>query len=149
MEENLDVVSHPQEKKQRPEVLTVFLFVTFITRVMGVLQGVLLLFLGEKMLEFVAKQFPDVAKELAPVFTNKLLISVGIVASIVQFAGALYMWKLKKLGFHMYMVGKLVQFIVPYLILGFAASNVLDIFFGLIFWIIWPIVYFVHLKYMD
>ena len=73
-----------------------------------------------------------------------------IAASVLCLTGAFLMWRLKKVGFYLYLLGTLVGVIAPFVIFG--SGNLLSIltsvfvgFFGIIFLIL----YGLNIKYMK
>jgi hypothetical protein len=61
----------------------------------------------------------------------------GLVAALLTLAGALFMWKLKRTGFYLYIAGVVVGILVPFFVFGndliaVGASSFAS-FFGLIF----------------
>jgi hypothetical protein len=147
--QNSELIQQPQTPvKKRPEVLTVFLVITIATRIFAIFELILIIVLNDKVVGLIEEFYPKLAKDLVPILSNKLHLGLGILWSALQIAGAAFMWKLKKLGFHIYMIGKLGLLIAPFIIFGFT-GNVFETILSTAMWSVWPIVYMIHLKYMD
>lgn len=74
---------------------------------------------------------------------------IGVVCSLLCLFGAIQMWKQLKMGFYIYCVGELVPPIAGFILgaggmIGSAGAAV-----GLIFAVIWVVLYAVNLKHMK
>ncbi len=68
--------------------------------------------------------------------------------TIVALTGSVIMWQMKKIGFYVYMVGKIFILTDVY-IFGVEEFKLFGFIFQFIFWSIWPLVYLFHLKEMK
>jgi len=75
---------------------------------------------------------------------------ITIVSALVCLAGVLMMWKLKKTGFYIYLVGEIAPAIASFALLGgFGALGTFAMIIGLIFPIAFIIMYALNLKHMS
>ncbi len=81
-------------------------------------------------------------------WANVTLIT-GIVGSLLCLVGALQMWKLKKTGFFIYVVGELAPVIVSAILLGGSAFGGMSLVMGAIFPLLFVILYGLNLKHLS
>ena len=156
----------------RPTFLTVLCILTFIGSGWGIINGVIQYVTADaraaEMAMVKTKASTDIAKkrhkdDAGSRFAEKMVISIsninadnlkkgglaGILGSTICLLGAFMMWKLKKSGFYLYIVGTLVGIISPFIIFG--TDNFLSImssiFVGFI-GIAFIILYAVNVKHM-
>ncbi|MBC7887657.1 MAG: hypothetical protein H7Z13_07190 [Ferruginibacter sp.] len=157
----------------RPTFITVLCILTFIGSGWGLIGGAIQYFSAEKQAQAMTftkeKASTDIQKmdnkdegskmaekmvnSMTSAFTVENLKKAGlaaILAAVFCLGGALMMWKLKKTGYYLYIVGTLVGIASPFIIYG--SSNIMSIissvlvgFIGVIF----VILYGVNLKYMK
>jgi len=73
-----------------------------------------------------------------------------IVAALICLVGVIMMWKLKKTGFYIYVIGEIIPAILPFILLGgFGVFGTMAFVFGLIFSIAFIIMYALNLKHMS
>ena len=72
-----------------------------------------------------------------------------IVSSILCIVGAFLMWKLKKIGYAIYILGVIVSIIVPYLLFGNNAIAIFMVAFAAFFGALFIIFYGMNLKSMN
>ena len=77
-----------------------------------------------------------------------VLLGVGIVGSILCLVGAIQMWKLKKSGFYIYVVGEMVPPILTVVLMGMNAMGAMGVF-GLIIPIAFTVMYALNLKHLS
>jgi len=75
---------------------------------------------------------------------------INIVATILCFVGVLMMWKLKKTGYYIYIIGEIAPAIASFALLGgFGALGTMAMVAGLIFPIAFIVMYGLNLKHMS
>ena len=81
---------------------------------------------------------------------------VGVVASLICLWGVIQMWKLKKMGFYIYLIGEIAPLIVSLVTIGFASIfsftggiMALAVLFGFVFSLIFILLYALNLKHMN
>jgi len=75
---------------------------------------------------------------------------VSILAALVCLWGVLWMWKLKKTGYYIYIVGELAPVIVSFILVGFGSFlGGFFAFIGLIFPVLFIILYGLNVKHMS
>lgn len=128
------IESHPQ----RPELLNILCILTFIgSGLSAIANGFLFLSMeplqqlleNESTYEFLGTEVNlDFLLEINPVFF--LLQSLVLLVSIL---GAAQMWKLKKIGFHMYTVAQILLLILPKLFINSLPFPTLELLISAIF----------------
>ncbi|NSW45934.1 MAG: hypothetical protein HPY79_08995 [Bacteroidales bacterium] len=88
----------------------------------------------------------DAANKLAQNAT--LLGIINIVAALVCLLGVIWMWKLMKKGFYVYVIGELAAPIATLALVGFGLGGVMATL-GFIFPIIFIVLYALNLKHMS
>jgi hypothetical protein len=73
---------------------------------------------------------------------------VNILAALVCLLGVIWMWKLQKKGFYVYVIGEIVPPILTLLLVGFGFGGIMATL-GFIFPIIFIILYALNLKHMS
>ncbi|MBI4930332.1 MAG: hypothetical protein HY841_06185 [Bacteroidetes bacterium] len=81
-------------------------------------------------------------------WANVTLI-VSIVGALLCLVGALQMWKLKKMGFFIYVVGELAPVIATAVLLGGSAFGGMSLVMGAVFPVLFVILYGLNLKHMS
>lgn len=168
-----EVLQEYERPALRPTFITVLCILTFIGSGWGLIGGAIQYFTAEKQAQRMSitkvkasedikksgkedagsKMAEKIVNSMTNAFTAENLKKAGlaaIVAAVLCLAGALLMWKLKRTGFYLYIIGTLAGIISPFLIYG--SDNIMSIlssvvvgFIGIIF----VILYGVNLKYMK
>lgn len=125
MIDNFDTPVSP-ETPQRPMFLTVLCVLTFIASGLGALVSLFTPLFAEQIIEFM-KTAPNFDEEQMAEGIRVLQAGWGyylIVAALsaVSLMGAIFMWKLKKVGFHMYALSNLLLLFIPTLMLSIQMS---------------------------
>jgi hypothetical protein len=81
---------------------------------------------------------------------------LNLVAALICLWGVIQMWKLKKMGFYIYLVGEIAPLIISIATIGFAGLfnfagglMALTVAFGFIFSLLFIILYAVNLKHLS
>lgn len=144
---------------KRPTFLTVLCILTFVGGGISLIMNIMSYFTysamaasGGDMLSDLGAQGEQVeaAMSMLGLDPAKMATSALIVAilNVVVLAGALMMWKLKKVGYYIYLVGELVQAVIPVIVIGGLAGGMSVIFMGIIA-IVFIILYGLNLKHMS
>ncbi len=164
MESNLS--EFEQEPVSRPTLLNVLCILTFIGSSWAILTNMWAYATAAesaKMVSYASKIAPDslnkkdsivyeIGHRKKSMFGEKMMTSIGkmfteatikknaigaIVSSIFTLLGAIMMWKLRRIGFYLYIAGVVIGIIVPFYLYG---NNLIAIgisaftsFFGLVF----------------
>lgn len=161
IEEELVLDRDPQEDNKRPMFLTVLCILTFIGAGFGVLGGII----GLAMMSTTEKIFnasndilsnTDMGMDLEQMYRwTKISQLLNIVGSLLCLAGALFMWKLKRIGFYIYIPGQVLPLIGSFMTMNsmlgggpFAGLGMGMTFFAMIFPIAFVIMYGLNLKHM-
>jgi hypothetical protein len=148
------------EGPKRPQFLTVVCILTYIGVGIGIL-GSVGAWWGMRFLANMMEQhggdleglpgMNDPAKieqtMLAMKYSNVMLVS-GILCSIICLVGALQMWKQKKMGFYIYLVGEIAPMIVSLSLMGasaFIGWGILGVAFPATF----IVLYLLNLKHLS
>jgi len=150
------------KKEERPTFLTVLCVLSFIGNGLGLFQGAMgLLMVGIwsqmfKALNRSSKGMGQAQVEVENVFNSITWFSLMfIVASVLCLIGAILMWKLKKSGFVLYVLGQCLPVIGTLFLFGFMFSGpavgfgVLISIFSTIFPIAFVIMYGLNLKHLK
>lgn len=150
--------NYEPEKRIRPTFLTVLCILTFIGSGWGLISNSLAISNPAKQANEIQKQSANkqqpanpnseesqfeskIMKTLSTTFTEDNIRKSamgGLASSIICLLGAFMMWKLKRTGYYLYIVGALVGAIVPFVIFGTdnliaMVMTVVSAFFGLLF----------------
>jgi hypothetical protein len=98
----------------------------------------------------------SIISSLMQLATTPLAGVLNLVASLICLFGVIQMWKLKKMGFYLYLVGEIAPLIITFATLGFAAmfsfaGGFMALIAGLmsIFPILFIILYALNLKHLN
>jgi hypothetical protein len=146
MEDNYNELQ-PETFKTRPVSLTILCVLTFISTGVSSL-GCLLIPLMSDFMIMVIKQNTEMDPQASA--DAIMVISAGwgyyltvLVFTLLSLTGAVYMWNLKKNGFHFYTIANIILFNIPIVWLGLP-FNALPALLSLMF----IGFYALHLKYM-
>ncbi len=148
-----------------PMFLKVLCILTFVGAGIGLLSGIYSLLMNERSLQVLEgmsnNPFGGTVDYTAYIEKMRkwgvLVAILNIVANGLCLGGALMMWKLKKSGFYMYVVGQIVPFIALYGLLGGMMPNmgpmqgimVVAQVFGFIFPAAFVVMYGLNLKHLK
>ncbi|MES2590537.1 MAG: hypothetical protein V4608_01545 [Bacteroidota bacterium] len=145
--ENVEILNE-NETPKRPVFLTVLCILTFISSGIGSVTALLTPLFSETIIEFLQNspnydeaEMAETVAALQAGFGFYLMVSILAVCSLV---GAILMWKLKKIGFHIYAISNLVALFIPMLMLSTPIS-----WPGIVITAIFISMYAVHLKLMN
>lgn len=158
MEENM--TNTAVEGKKRPTFLTVLIILTFIGVAWAVIGNLISLFTASAAQALAGgameasgmegmENIPGMKEAIALLKYGKILAIIGIVAALICLAGALMMWKLKKSGFFIYLIGEWAPVVATIILIGFSFTGGIMAILGMIFPLIMTILYGVNLKHMS
>jgi len=147
--------------KQRPVFITVLCILTFSGAGLTIITSLFSIFtMGQ--LETTMNDMNDVFRngDIRMDFGNsyrwmKISYVLNLAGALLCLAGALFMWKLKKLGFYIYLVGQILPIIVSFMTMSsikmgpFASFGIIASFIGMLFPIAFVIMYGLNLKHMK
>jgi len=121
---------------QRPVFLTILCILTFISAGMGGLSALTTPLFADMMVDLV-KASPLFDETLKPQIIQMLKAGWGyyistFILAACSFIGAVFMWNLRKIGFHFYAIANLALLFVPTLFLGVTAG-IENVLFSLLF----------------
>ncbi|MCZ2443470.1 MAG: hypothetical protein LC101_06820 [Flavobacteriales bacterium] len=124
-----------------PRILKIFIIISIIV------YGFQFLSIGSSWL-FKEKiyELEDSGVDMTTLLTmleNTNFIIIHLLSSLLVIVGVVLLWKLKRIGFFMYMAGKIVILTDVYL-MGIESFSIGRFLIGFIFWAIWPIVFISH-----
>jgi hypothetical protein len=159
---SVEQVQQIERKGERPTFLTVICVLSFIGNGLGLFQGTMgLLMVGIwnqmfKALSKSSKGMGQAQAEVENIFNSITWFSMMfIVASALCLVGAILMWKLKKSGFILYVLGQCLPVLGTLFLFGFMFSGpavgfgVMISIFSAIFPIAFVIMYGLNLKHLK
>lgn len=148
--------------KQRPVFLTVLCILTFCGAGFAIISSLFsILTFGqlENSMSEMNNAFSDTGMGVD--FVNsyrwmKISYVLNLVGALLCLAGALFMWKLKKFGFYIYILGQVLPIIGSFMTMNsmfnnsiFANFGVIVMFIGMLFPLAFIIMYGLNLKHMK
>lgn len=136
------------EPKERPTFLKVLCILTFISAGLGCLMSLITPLIADMYINFLQNS-PNY-DEVKMADAIKLLqagweyYAPSFLLALISLSGAILMWKLKKLGFHLYTAANLGLLFIPTLVVGIPISMV-----AIVITIIFISMYAVNFKYLS
>jgi len=161
--ETTDLLNFPDGPKPLPQGINVLTILTFIGCAFALLITAatpIFLKMGKKMMDqasssgkdFTDAQLADMAKakQMMELTQQNMvpLITIGLLGVIACFVGALWMRKLKKDGYWVYVAGEILPVIGSFILLGTAQFTDWKSYLGLIIPIVFVILYSSQRKYL-
>ncbi len=148
------------EAPKRPQFITVLCILTFIGCALaffGAIWGYFSIKASAAMLENMGSAEGDsfgmmsgIQETMIKAVENAVPnMIIGILCSLLCLYGALQMWKLKKMGFFIYAVGEITPVIAAFFLGGGGLIGGAGAVVGLLFAIVWIVLYAVNLKHMN
>jgi len=136
------------EVKKRPQFLSVLCVLTFLSTGLGIFTSILTPMISDYLVEFITSM-PGYEQNLTE--EGMVMLKAGWVYYLVSLVlislslfGAIKMWKLKRIGFHLYTIANLLLFCLPSIFLGMDFNLI-----GLVLPGLFIGLYAIHLKYMN
>ena len=125
----------PQEVNKRPDLLTILCILTFIGSGIGFFSNFFVTLSFNTIVELVENdELPSMYNMM--VDDMKILLSGGAIYFFLSFLffggsllGAVFMWRLKRIGFHIYTISQILLLILPALFLQGRGVSFLSFFF--------------------
>ena len=155
-QENVNLINPINEPEKRPSFLTVLCILSFVGIGIGVISALYSLLTFSKTVEMM-NQYGDVIQSSpfggvldSLVKWGQTLYIIQIIASIICLVGVLIMWKLKKSGYFIYLVGEIAPAIASFALMGgYGPLGTFAMVAGLIFPIAFILMYGLNLKHMS
>lgn len=158
--ENIEIDKIGQDKQQRPSMLLVLCILTIINNGFSILSGMMYYVLynklpamletfsetiSEKMLEINGNE--NIFEEAVNLIINtpRIYYLLLVLVAVLAIVGAVYMLKLKKLGFHFYIVSQILVLALPMIFISVKSFS----FGGFVISALFVYLYSKHLKIMD
>jgi hypothetical protein len=136
------------EAEKRPSFLTVLCVLTFISAGLGVLSSLVTPLFADTFINFLKSNpsydeatMSDTIKMIQAGWGYYLFTALLAGGSLT---GAILMWNLKKIGFHVYALSNLALLFVPTLVLGIAISS-----FGIFLTVVFIGLYALNFKWLK
>lgn len=134
-----------QEKKKRPDLLTVLCILTFVGSGLAAFSN-LFIFLSFEEVKSIANDYFTDLPGFEVIFSGgKKFFMIGFILYTFSIYGALQMWKLRKIGLHFYIAAQIFILVLPVVTLDSYKLPVLSIFVTFAF----VIGYVSQLKFMS
>ncbi|MFA8449218.1 MAG: hypothetical protein ACEPOW_00820 [Bacteroidales bacterium] len=146
MDEN-QINNLPEDKPKKDTLFKVFLILSFVYSGLGILNNIIILIWKNDILFLLEKVIPNGADSLEYKALSEMtttFVAVNALTSALALVGAIFMWNLRKLGFHFFVIAQILfYFMVLYLQPG---GNIFSV---LIITIVFIYIYASNLKKMS
>ncbi|MBI3520974.1 MAG: hypothetical protein HY062_16665 [Bacteroidetes bacterium] len=161
MENNILMENQPiNEAPKRPQFITVLCILSFVgcgLAFIGAIWGYFSIKASAVVLENMGSAEGDAFGMMSGMQETMLKavenavpnLIIGLVCSLLCLYGALQMWKLKKVGFFVYCVGEITPAIAGFFLGGGGLIGGTGAVIGLLFAMVWIVLYAVNLKHMT
>lgn len=136
------------EVKKRPQLLSILCVLTFLSTGLGIFTSILTPMISDYLVEFITSM-PGYEQNLTE--EGMVMLKAGwgyylvsLVLISLSLFGAIKMWKLKRIGFHLYTIANLLLFCLPSIFLSMDFNLI-----GLVLPGLFIGLYAIHLKYMN
>ena len=159
MEEN----NSGAEAPKRPTFITVLCILTWVGCGIGIVMSVLA-FVAAKAASGMVGMANDMAAAAGEGMTAEgsaavaamnsgmtnvyISLAGGLIGSVLCLLGSLQMWKLKKMGFYVYVAGQVIAMAIPFIFPVMAGMGGMGVV-GMIFPIVFIVLYGINLKHMH
>ncbi|MEE4256056.1 MAG: hypothetical protein V2I47_03380 [Bacteroidales bacterium] len=113
--------------KQRPTMLTILCILTFIGSGVSTLSFFMVSVMYELFMQQLAVLYANMPEANFLLEAPRGFFMVSFILSAASVAGAIFMWNLRKIGFHIYTSAQLVYLVVPLLYFGGETNPLLNI----------------------
>jgi hypothetical protein len=113
--EEQQMLPSTESKKKRPNLLTILCILTFIYSGLGAFSNLMVFIFFDASMKFAAELVKTFKLPGMDLFLDAKPIYFAATASInaLAIAGAIMMWQLRKLGFHIYTVSQILVILAP------------------------------------
>lgn len=119
--------------QKRPTLLTILCILTFIGSGMGTFSFFFMSVAYDLLIEQLAVLYANIPEANFLIEAPRHFFVISFVLSAATLAGAIFMWNLRKVGFHIYTSAQLAYLIVPLLYFGGETNPLLNVIFTALF----------------
>jgi hypothetical protein len=136
-----------ESREKRPNLLTILCILTFIYSGLGAVSNLMVFIFFDASMKFAAELVKAFKLPGMDLFLNARPVYFAATASInaLAVAGAVMMWQLKKLGFHIYTVSQILVILAPMYFFRFPGPD----FFSILLSAVFVLLYSTNLKKMS
>ena len=121
-----DEIMNENNPPKRPTILTIVCILSFISSGLGCLSALITPLFSDVMIELLKKS-PDYNEEVMAEMVTVLQAGWGFylitfALALCSLTGVFFMWKLRKIGFHLYALSNLALLFTPLLLFSMALS---------------------------
>lgn len=131
--------------KKRPTFITVLCILSFIGIGISIIVGILGIIGLEASYRMLSELGSSMWGDMPSIAMMRLSMILSLVLTGVSLAWVIMIWKLKKLGFYLYVGAAIIAIILPLFVIGKSSLNVFSVVVTAIFIILYG-VNFKHLK---
>ena len=155
----METTNLDQQAPARPQFLTVLCILTYIGVGIGII-GSIVGWWGMHIMESMMNgstpmpegtdlsSMPGMEEAMSKMKYMNVNLSAGIIGCLICLIGALQMWRLKKMGFYIYLLGEVTPMIVSVAVMGSAAVEGWAILSAIIP-VIFIVLYTLNLKHLN
>lgn len=122
-----------EQKPKRPQLLTILCILTFIGSGISVAGFLMVSVNFEVSIEMLKVLYADMPETAFLLEAPRDFFIISCVLSALSVIGALFMWNLRKIGFHIYTLAQLIYLVVPFLYFGGDSNPMLSIILTALF----------------
>lgn len=113
--EEQPILPDTESRKKRPNLLTILCILTFIYSGLGAFSNLMVFLFFDASMKFAAEMVRAFKLPGMDLFLNAKPIYFAVTAMInaLAVAGAIMMWQMRKLGFHIYTVSQILVILAP------------------------------------
>jgi hypothetical protein len=142
---------------KRPSFLTVLCILTYVGVGLSVILSIVG-FMATQALTSMAdtmgtmsgvEEMPGMTDAMNAIKYANVTLAISILGAVLCLVGAILMWKQKKNGFYIYVIGQVAPLVTSAVLLGGSAFSGMALFMGAIFPIAFIVMYGLNLKHMT
>jgi hypothetical protein len=145
--EEQQILPETGSKEKRPNLLTILCILTFIGSGLNAFSNLMVFIFFDASMKFAAELVKAFKMPGMDLFLNATPIYFVVTALInaIAVGGAIQMWQLRKLGFHIYTVSQILVILAPMFFFHFPGPD----FFSIVLCGIFVLLYSYNLKKMS
>ena len=121
------------EQKKRPQLLTILCILTFVGSGLGVAGFFMVSVNFEATMEALRLIYADMPEASFLLDAPRDFFVLSLLLSAFSLLGAIFMWNLNKLGFHIYTSAQLIYLVLPFLYFSGETNPLLNIILTALF----------------
>ncbi len=125
--------SIPDSKPKRPQLLTILCILTFIGSGLGVFGFFMVAVNYENTMEIMHNVYANMPEAAFLLNAPRDFFLISFVLSATSVLGAIMMWNLRKIGFHLYTSSQLIYLVVPFIYFGGETNPIMNIILTALF----------------